>query len=404
MQEVAGRMSLAYFRKGTDVPLADDGSSLRDAFEFGTQTTARLDHCFVGQRDGQRLSICDLTESTSSASSEGNSQTSRRRRTVCVMPVEGLPEFTLAPRKRHHALLAALGMGGVSFAPEFLPGDDREAAQRFEDHWRLEASEPLATAAAEASDVVARERGVRQFFTTGLMRELDSLRGWSLSVRRGQLIVWRGKGFASPADRADLAAVAVKIRALLGEARLSPRGVEVPEAAGETATVRGRQSIGSVAGGLAGGFIGFFGGFGAFVSLLGANSMQGSLGMVLFFVSPFAGAAAGGLLGALLGGRIARRMKFSPVPAPPGQKPGGAWATAGVMLGFMGGGAIGLGCLGLADQLLGPNMMPAWIVFPTFFAFPIFGLVVGGIAGARVQGYRAQRKSALRDDQQAHMP
>jgi hypothetical protein len=387
MHEVAARMGMQYTSEAPDASQAASSEVFADGVS--------LDHHFHGTRDGLPLEIFDLTETSESRDSEGNSRESITRRTVCLLPANGLPEFTLAPRKSGHRLVSMLGLGGMSFDPEELTTPiDRKAVERFTTLWHLAASVP--TIATEAADFDGREQQVRNLFTPQLMDSLGTFQEWSVQIRCGRLFVWRGKGFSSAREREALAAAAVQLRTLLLNALQSPSGVTVPAMSGETLQVRARRATGAAVGGGLGGFLGFFGGFAVFLSLEMAREDHFANGssFVFFFAFPFFGLVLGGLCGALVGSRLGRFVKLTP-PAPMAQRQGpGGWVTVGTFFGFILGGLAGAGFMVLVDTLIGLNRVPTWLVFPTFFAFPILGLIGGAIAGSRIQARRARRGEA----------
>jgi hypothetical protein len=147
-----------------------------------------------------------------------------------------------------------------------------------------------------------------------------------------------------------------------------------------------------------GAILGFFGGGIGFASYAFGRDRQvpEAVETALFFVLPPTGLALGGLVGAVVGSVVGRFFKFKLRPQAERIHEPNGWVVAGLFLGFILGGMVGAAFVMLVATFVGPGRAPIWLIFPTFFAFPVLGLIGGVIAGGRIHAYRAKRRSDLR--------
>ena len=96
MQEAAARLELNYSRHGQG-PVFGGAESVRGLFDGSASASIRIDHVFTGVFDGCTLWIADLTELHNAPSSEASTFAKKKRAMACVVPIEGLPDFTLVP-------------------------------------------------------------------------------------------------------------------------------------------------------------------------------------------------------------------------------------------------------------------------------------------------------------------
>jgi hypothetical protein len=391
MQEVADREGLQYACQTSPDDVLGGPTMLREVFASGKCNSVKLQHSYRGTHDGYPLEIVDLT-----AIIRGSKSNSYRRRTVCVMPAEGLPDFVLTPRKWHHSLLLFLGFSTrIRYAAKKLASSkDGEVVRKFDAAWHLQPTDCATALNTDPEKTAQQEQRVRKLFTAGLMDSLCTLEGWSVAVRSGWIVVWRGSGFCSAEERQQLAAATARLRSVLVDAFQSPVGAEVPAMSGDTQEKRTQRSIGSALGGVLGGVAGFFGGFGTFVAYKSNRDwhVPDSIETALFFVGPPLGLALGGLAGALAGSIFGRFFKFKLRPPAAQRRELSGWVAAGLFLGFMLGGIAGMAFIMLTITTVGPGRVPFWLMMPAFFAFPILGLIGGAIAGGRIQARRARRR------------
>jgi hypothetical protein len=391
MVETAAKMGLKYARhtSAADVLVASDLGKL---FVSDSCDSVEVEHLFRGVHDGLPLELFDL--SVVSRSSKGRRTIVRR--TVCVVPADGPPDFALSPRRMYDSLLSYLGFSTrMRFACDQVASPlDREVVRKFAAAWSLEAVDWATASKTDPINSAQLEQRVRGYFTAGLMNSLRSFQGWSVAARGGWLIVWRGSGFSSAEDRKQLAGAASKLRdVFLGPCK-SPGDVGVPAMPGDTEEKRLHRAAGSLAGGLLGGVPGFFGG----VFLSDPLDSVGS--HLFFFVGPLVGLALGALAGAVVGSCLGGRFfEFKPRQVTATSHEPSGWVVAGLFLGFMLGGMVGGVFFMLVATSVGVGQVPAWLVFPVFFTFPIAGLIGGVIAGGRIQDYRARRRGGSRTAQ-----
>jgi hypothetical protein len=96
-----------------------------------------------------------------------------------------------------------------------------------------------------------------------------------------------------------------------------------------------------------------------------------------------------GILGSWLGGRVAD-LRYRPNPdGAPAPKVGKGWVVAIAVLGWIVGGAIGMGLTVLVTKTL----RTMWLVPILFFTPPVLGLVLGGFAGLGIARRRAAQRA-----------
>jgi hypothetical protein len=301
MRQVAARMGLKHTGKISEKVKQEYACLLRKSVE--------LENYVHGTYNASPLEISDLTTSPCSDKANQGSDNSIRR-TVCLLPAEGLPEFQLVPRTFSHRALSLLGIRGMSFDPRPLASpQDRSIVGQFVASWHLEPHDRSPELGKHSTDSEQCERIVRSFLTARVMESLLPFHGWSLQVRSGRLIVWRGEGFCSEEDREPLARTASNLRAVLVGAEPSSHEEMIPAQPGDSYQVQCRRILGAMLGGVFGAIAGFLGGFAVFLSFFRPISMSPSSDVSLILLFPvclIGGLALGALSGALAGSLLSR--------------------------------------------------------------------------------------------------
>ncbi len=389
MGEFASSLGMAYEPTTDPARLGIDEKPLISSWTSG-------EHWYRGDYRGLPCDVVDVMGIQEEADSDG--ERSIVERTVALLPGEGLPDLDLGPRRFAHRVLAAMGAAGVEFDPSgAATAAEAEAIGEFVRTWHLAAGDPpRATVAggARSPEDEANEAAVRRMFTPLVMERLGPFAGWSARARGGRLAIWNRDKFLAPSARADLLDGAFALRgALLGGLDSAP-GAVVPAPSAEMAGARSRRLAGTSLGGVIGTFLGFFGGFALFISNFFKAKGAVPATSFLFPLSVFGGAALGALVGAGLGRLAAPLIKLPKLPLAPNSaaRPSG-WAPAGMFLGFILGGACGIGLVVGLHRLLGLNIAPPWVILPLFFGCPIFGMVGGWILGSRFAARRDGRRA-----------
>jgi hypothetical protein len=404
MQQVADSLGLRYVPDGSSVALGD-AVTLRKTFDAGARDSLRVDHVFTGVYEDCPLSIADYTETHRANGAEGI-ESSTWRCTVCVVLIDDLPDFSLAPRTLLHRLLPGTSAGELTFAADQLPSQaDCEVVRQFTFASRLkgvdlDAVDSGGLAIRSPQQAAAAESRTRRLFTPTVMQALLPFSQWSVQARAGQLAIWHKSGFSSAKERAELARAAMRIRTILIDGLQAPSPAEIPATSSEAVQTRRTRMVAARIGGAAGAILGFFVGFGAFVTIFFDRDvpLPTAIQMVCFFLCPTAGLTLGGWLGALVGSRLGPKFTSAGTANVRHQPRNNPWTAAGAIAGFVLGGLAGLGLLALIDSRLRPDQIPMWLVLPAFFACPITGLVAGALAVTRLQTRRAKRAWLRQND------
>src|ERR671913_110328 len=127
---------LAYAPTATMDHLGMAGSAIFPHWSSGA-------HRSHGTHRGLPVEVVDVTELHESTDSEGSTSRTTTRRTVVLLPGEGLPDFDLGPRRLRHRVLGAMGVAGVAFDAAGVPtAHQAEVVGRFARSWHLAASDP----------------------------------------------------------------------------------------------------------------------------------------------------------------------------------------------------------------------------------------------------------------------
>jgi hypothetical protein len=378
MEETAQRVGLAYEREPSPT-VSEQCSKL-------FPKCSGLAHSFHGEYRKTTVEVLDLTEVV--AHSDDSSL--KARRTLVLMPGDGLPEFRLTAKTPANRLASILGIGGLTLGESQLGSNEAETVRRFCRRWYLAPVERWHSHDVE-SDQQAEEAAILGLFSPRLMESLDRFCGMSVLAKDGQLAVWRAKRHLPAKGRARLIEDAVQLRETLLDAhKHAPAAPELAVTSGEAAR-RGQRTRAVQVCGIAGLFLGFIGGSVANFAIVvqSRRDLPSGVAAILFPLLVFGGAATGGLFGALMGRALSRFFKV-PKPRPRGAASSPAnpppWPIAGMFLGFIVGGILAMGvCMLLTTTF---EHISPWIVFPIFFSGPIGGAIIGCWLGFRIDRTR----------------
>lgn len=323
-----------------------------------------IENRMSGTHHGVPIEVFDLT--TIVKSDEGNSE---RKRTVVLLPAEGLPPFQLNAKSWGYRFLDWIGVKGITFdAAQAATPEDRETIEAFQQSYHLVAQDVSSMAAGEIEVSEAFVAAVRSRFSLAVLAAFADRPGWSVESADGYLAMWQGNG-VMPADaRLGLLASAVILR----DALMTPADpARLPPAPSENVQA---QQTARFQGALLGGVLGCFGGFfagGAIMSYFFFQWQPGGRPPFLEFIA----IPVCAVLGALTGIRIGSRVIKSPLRKPKNKSQErlvGCAILFGFFGGFMGGGILG-GILGEVLNLgMGNGLRPL-----IFFGGAALGLVLG---------------------------
>jgi hypothetical protein len=218
---------------------------------------------------------------------------------------------------------------------------------------------------------------------------------WHVQSAGGFLVV--ALSWTAPAgDRPALWHEALELRrALL--APLSPAVTPVPAAPGMDVGRQRDRRGGRRAGCLAGAVLGSFGSFIALSAFMFSRMGPGgprlrppalSLMPFVYFGSILGGLLIGAVVGSWLGGRVAD-LRYRPSPeGAPAPRISKGWVVAGAVLGWIAGGAIGMGLTAVFAR----GVRAVWLMPILFFSPPVLCLVLGGFAGLSFARRRAAQR------------
>jgi hypothetical protein len=301
--ELSGKMGLAYaaqIRRDDVKPMRvlEDWSSGND--------------CMSGDRDGVRVQVLDLT---AVRHDKGDHTTTRK--TVALLPVEGMPDFSLRPRTWSVRILEMTGVKGITFDSESVQNpSDRETIRRFSKRFQL-----LATDVIDCDDLsqsAEKENAIRRLFTLQVMRVFNQHTPYSLQAHNGQLAIWRGRGIQAAQWRPELLTAAMSIRAALnGAATTETTATPIPRISGTELQRQARRFRNRAFGGIIGLILGIiltfsvdFAGRSArfFSGDAGDASGSSALHTLMFFVGFQGGALLGAVVGILLASMVPIRV------------------------------------------------------------------------------------------------
>jgi hypothetical protein len=394
---ICGILSMIQFGRSAKAhaeELREVAKTLRLAYEEGEVKDSRGQHpgaplferwvlCenrLSGTVDGALAAMFDLM----TIEGTGDGET-RRNWTVILFSESRLPFFLCVPRRwttgRERATLTPL-----NFDPRAMDEKTRQTVTAFEKIYVLGLTD---TVSASGEDKI------RQHFCAPRLEAIAQYPNWHVQSAGGFLVLalsWT----APAADRPELWHEALELRrALL--APLAPEVTAIPAAPGMDVGSQRDRRAGRRSGCLAGAFLGAFGSFIAFSAFMatrmgpGANHLQPSALHWMpfcYFGIILGGLVFGAFVGSWLGGRVAD-LRHSPAsgigPVPRISK---GWVGAGAILGWIVGGAVGMGLTALFRR----EFQGDWLTPILFFTPAVLLLVVGGFAGLNI----ARRQAAQR--------
>jgi hypothetical protein len=375
LREVAGTLRLTYEEGEVDV--SSESRPGAPLFEHWRRCENRLS----GPNDGVAATMFDLA--TIRKTDDG---TTHQQWTVVVFPKTHLPAFVCIP-KSWSTLPERATLSSLSFDTEAADPLTRTAVDDFQKAYQLGLRET-----ATRFD----EDDVRHLFCAPRLEALAVQRAWHVQSADGFLVFAR-KGTAPAADRSVLWQEAAELRrALL--APVSDAATVIPAAPGMDLGRQRNRLIGRRAGGLGGAVVGFFGSFIAFATVMASRMGPHAGGLrqpgaprwfFAFCGVLFGGLVIGGIVGSWLGGRIADRFCRPTPEGTPALRISKGWVVVGAILGWVIGGAIGMGLTMVVTR----QIQAYWVVPITLFSPPVLCLVVGGFAGYRVACERAVRRT-----------
>ena len=342
---------------------------------------ANCENRFSGTVDSVAVTMFDLT--TIDRTKE---DASRSVWTVIQFSESRLPAFVVVPRS-WKTLVQRATVSPISFDPREEDVMTRQTVAAFEKAYVLGLRDTEAGSAEDA---------VRRLFCAPRLEAVVQHPRWHIQSADGFLIC-AVDGIAPAANRPSLWNEAVELRRALLEP-VSDAIVPIPAAAGMDVPRQRHRSFGRRAGGIAGVVIGFFGGFIAFSTFMtsrigphapGAPPAAGARIIFAFPAIVISSLVVCGIVGSWLGGRVAD-LRYRPNPdGAPAPKVGKGWVVAIAVLGWIVGGAIGMGLTVLVTKTL----RTMWLVPILFFTPPVLGLVLGGFAGLGIARRRAAQRA-----------
>jgi hypothetical protein len=369
LREVARTLGLAYEEgQVTDSRGQHPGAPL---FERWVLCENRLS----GTIDGAPAAMFDLM--TIQGAGEGET---RRSWTVILFAQSRLPFFVCVPRRWTTGGDRA-NLTPINFDPRGENERTRQAVAAFEKLYVLGLNDTVSASGEDA---------IRRHFCAPRLEAMAQYPNWHVQSAGG-LLVFALSWTAAAADRPALWQEALELRrALL--APLSSAVTPIPAAPGMDVDRQRNRRDGHRAGCLAGAVFGFFGSGIAVVAFIAGRIRQVHvIGPTLVLAFPgivLGGLVAGALAGRWLGGLVAD-LRYSPTRggAPPPKIHKG-WVAAGAVLGWIVGGAIGIGLM----AALGQRVKAAWLMPILFLSPPVLCLVLGGFAGLAFARRRADKR------------
>lgn len=340
-------------------------------FERWVQCENRLS----GTVDGSAAAMFDLT------TIEGTGESERKRDwTVILFAQTHLPFFVCVPR-RTTTWAERASLTRISFDPTAENQMTRMAIADFEKAYVLGVTDNVSA---------ATEEPIRRHFASPRLEALAQCPNWHIQSAGG-LLVFALSWTAPAADRPALWQEALELRqALL--APLASDAAPVPAVPGMDVGRQRNRRGGHRAGAMVGAVVGFFGSFIAAASLLAGQIKQiHRFGTALGLAFPFivlGGLIVGVLTGRWLGGLVADLRYSSTADEPPPSRIHKGWVAAGALLGWIAGGAFGMGLSAIVNQ----RAQASWLMPIHFFAPPVLFLILGGCAGQKLARRRTERK------------
>jgi hypothetical protein len=317
-----------------------------------------------GTIDGAPAAMFDLM------TIEGTGEGERKRNwTVILFAQSRLPFFMCIPRRRTTGGERAT-LTPINFDPRAEDERTRQAVADFEIAYVLGLSDTVSASGEDA---------IRRHFRAPRLEAMAQYPNWHVQSASG-FLVFALSWTAPAADRPGLWHEALELRrALL--APLSPAVTPLPAAPGmDVGSQRNRQD-GRRAGCYAGALFGFFGSGIAFGAFMSSQIHQlHRIGPTLVFAFPgivLGGLLVGALAGRWLGGLVAD-LRYRPTPGGArGRKIHKGWVAAGAVMGWIIGGAIGMGLTAVFAR----RVRADWLMPIVFFSPPVLCLILGSFAG-----------------------
>lgn len=278
---------------------ADD--EIRSQLAHCLSRLKKVAHVFRGGSNGVPFHVADVTQDRET----GNSNAATLRHTICFLPIAGLPDFALKPRRFGDQLSTLVGIGFPSIDwRQLSDSSDRELAHQFARAWTILPGRSSADPLPNGYDQGRNDRECQDLLTIGLLKSLMPFRDCSILLQDGQLLVWRGTSFVSAERRRSLIDAAFAIRSTLLESRKSMPGQCVPLQRGAAPEVREKRLFQSMVGAGMGAFLGFGAGGALGMWRLSNEKEFSAISAVLFFAMPLCGLMVGGTTGAWLGCKL----------------------------------------------------------------------------------------------------
>jgi hypothetical protein len=374
LREVARALGLAYEEgKVKDSRGLHPGAPL---FERWVLCENRLS----GTVDGAPAAMFDLM------TVEGTGEGERRRNwTIILFAQSRLPFFVCVPR-RWDTQAERANLTPINFDPRAEDERTRRAVADFEKRYVLGLSDMVSASGEDA---------IRCHFCAPRLEAMAHYPNWHVQSAGG-FLVFALRWTAPAADRPALWHEVLELRrALL--APLSPAVNPIPAAPGMDVGRQRNRRVGR----LAGAVLGFFGHMIVFSTFMASRMGPRAPGvrppelsrtwpflLFGFFGGMLGGPLIGAVVGSWLGGRVAD-LRYRPssgwAPAPKISK---GWVVAGAVLGWIVGGAIGMGLTAVFAR----GVRAGWRMPILFFSPPVLCLVLGGFAGLILARRRAAQR------------
>ncbi len=301
MTDVAGAMGCEYQEE------ADEEA--RVTFSQRLSGTKKVAHLFVGVSEDGPFQVADVTEQKESA----GSNVAPVHRTVCSLPVDGLPDFLLVPRRWvDHLTDLMMGRSVTLQGTKRSDAAEQEAVRHFARRWIAMPGRAGEGMSMGKGDSDANRLALEKLMNIELIKFLIPQVGYSILVQDGRLLVWKGQRFQSPASRRTLIDSSVAIRQKLLEANGAPSNAPFPVEVTKLAADRGRLALYMQFGAILGAFLGFtLGGVLGMSWVVLQSNERGHYDFVIFFALPFTGMLLGVLPGALLACKLGARKSVA---------------------------------------------------------------------------------------------
>ncbi len=292
-----------------------------------------VDNRIARTQNGIRIYVLDAT-----TVQETDSANRYTRRTVVLLPAEGLAHFNLNAKTIGYRLLAWIGAHGVTFdSSAGSTPEDRAAIEAFGRHYQLTTGDATDLAAGTPGIYTEEDEAARQAFSLRVLKWLVQHPGWSMESHGGHLALWRGK--ETPSARRRLAMIDDALAVL---DRLNHPDIVVPARPGTDRSWQSARFQGALLGGVIGVFASFFIGFITTISVLFNRKPDVRDGFpfeILLFPTIL---VIGALLGIFIGSRLPISQPLLQKPKDPKlEKRVGCAVLFGLFGGFLGGAAVG---------------------------------------------------------------